>query len=70
MTEREVHIQGRAEKLQGKWTSMGLYQKIQVYNQIEGHIVHQIYHHCHHQEENCNEHCALMPYFNFLKNPN
>lgn len=42
MIEREAHIQGRAEKSRGKWTSMGFYQELQGYNiiQIEGHILH------------------------------
>lgn len=63
MIEREARIQGRAEKSRGKWTSMGFYQELQGFNiQIEGHILHQIYHHYHHQEEHCNEHRVLITY--------
>ena len=63
MIEREARIQGRAEKSRGQWTSMGFYQELQGFNiQIEGHILHQIYHHYHHQEEHCNEHRVLITY--------
>lgn len=60
MKEKEVTIQERAEKVQGLWISKGLYQRLQVYTQTEGHDNH---HQFRQQEVENNELGAWTPYY-------